>query len=122
MPTALLVLALMLIVTLVLLYRRLSRLQGLLDTLSQDQRQLSSAWNALPPDARALLPDNKMLLSIEILNPVQLAAQESRFADALGSVSPGLLRRIVHQRTAEILRGELVKYGVQAEVRLHGLA
>lgn len=122
MQTALLVLALMLIVALVFLWRRQSRLQALLDTLLQDQRQLTVACNALPPDARALLPENKALLSIEILNPLQLAVQESRYAEALSAVSPGLLRRIVHQRTAEILRDELVKYGVQAEVRLHGLA
>lgn len=122
MQTALFITALALIAALVFLWTRLSRLQALLDTLNQDQRKLAVAWNALPPDARKLLPENKAMLSIEILNPVQLAVQESRYAEALGAVSPGLLRRIVHQRTAEILRSELIKHGVQAEVRMHGLA
>ncbi|HEY0975037.1 MAG TPA: hypothetical protein VGE57_11130 [Solimonas sp.] len=114
-------LSLILIVVAALLWRRLRGLNTMIETLRQDQQQLAQAWNALPPDARALLPADKALLSVEILNPQQLASQESRFADALGSVTPGLLRRIVYQRTAEILRGELAAKGVQAEVRLHGL-
>lgn len=102
---------------------RLARLRQLLLTLQNDQQQLATAWNALPPDAAHLLPAGKpALISIEILNPMALAAQESRFAGVLGSVTPGLLRGIVYKRTADTLRAQLLEYGVEAEVRLHGLA
>jgi len=116
------VVAIALFIGLALLWRRLQHLKRLLETLNQDQLQLAAAWNALPPDAATLLPAHKALLSVEILNAAQLAAQESRFADVLGSLTPQLLRRLVYQQTAEIMRAELVKHGVQAEVRLHGLA
>jgi hypothetical protein len=101
---------------------RLSQLQQALRTLQSDQRQLASAWNALPPDARSLLPTTTALISIEILNPAALAARESRFAGVLGSVTPSLLRGIVYKRTADTLRTQLQEYGVEAEVKVHGLA
>ncbi len=116
------VVAIALFVGLALLWRRLQQLKKLLETLNQDQRQLAAAWNALPADAAALLPADKTLLSVEILNAAELAARESRFAGVLGSLTPQLLRRLVYQQTADVMRAELIRHGVQAEVRLHGLA
>jgi hypothetical protein len=102
---------------------RLHRLQTLLTTLQQDHRKLSQAWTLLPPDAGSLLPKGSApLISIEILNPAELASKESRFAAPLGAVAPSVIRRLVYERTASILQDELLKYGVQAEVRTHGMA
>ncbi len=122
MLIALVVIALVLLIGLTLLWRRLQQLKRLLEALERDQQQLAGAWNALPAAAAGLLPADKALLSIEILNAAELAARESRFAHVLGSLTPQLLRRLVYQQTAEVMRAELVKHGVQAEVRLHGLA
>ncbi|TJY61925.1 hypothetical protein E4T66_06675 [Sinimarinibacterium sp. CAU 1509] len=102
---------------------RLRQLQSLVATLEQDHRKLTEAWKMLPPDASALLPRGTApLISIEILNPVELASKESRFAAPLGAVAPSVIRRLVYERTVLILQDELVKYGVQAEVRTHGMA
>lgn len=59
------------------------------------------------------------LISIEILNPMELAAKESWVAGALGSVTPTLVRRLVYQRAAQMVREELKGHGVTAEVRQH---
>ena len=59
------------------------------------------------------------LISIEILNPIQLAAQHNAFAGLLGNLAPGLIRREVHRQAAGILRAELEKWQVLAEVRVH---
>ncbi len=105
------------------LLQRMKQQQQLLDTLLQDQQALNAAWNALPPDAAQLANVGAAsFMSLEILNPVELASKESSFAGPLGSIAPGLLRKIVYQRAAAIIREDLVKHGVQAEVKIHGLA
>jgi len=102
---------------------RLRSLQALVTTLEQDHRRLTEAWALMPPDAGSLLPKGPSpLISVEILNPVELASKESRFAAPLGAVAPSVIRRLVYERTASILQDELLKYGVQAEVRTHGMA
>jgi hypothetical protein len=59
------------------------------------------------------------LISIEILNPMELAARESWFAQLFGNLSPALIRKLVYERTQKILVEELKKYHVQAQVGLH---
>ncbi|MEC9362786.1 MAG: hypothetical protein VYC42_06150 [Pseudomonadota bacterium] len=110
-----------LIASLLLLWRRAHQQQRLLATLARDQTVLARSWNALPPDAATLLNTGGALITIEILNPVELASHESPLAGPLGRVAPGLIRRLVYQRAAEMLRQQLGEHGVQAEVRIHGL-
>ncbi len=61
-----------------------------------------------------------MLLTIEILNPVELARKESWFAGAFGSLTPTLLRRIVYARTLTIMQQQLLQFDVKADVQLQG--
>ena len=61
-----------------------------------------------------------MLLTVEILNPVELARKESWFAGAFGSLTPGLLRRIVYARTLKIMQQQLLQFDVKADVQLLG--
>lgn len=105
----------------VVLLRRLQQQRQLVRTLEQDHQALATAWNTLPPDARRLLPDGGALISIEILNPVELAAKESAIAGPVGSLAPNLIRKIVYQRTAAMLREQLLEHGVRADVKTHGL-
>ncbi|MFA5938723.1 MAG: hypothetical protein WC809_05145 [Sinimarinibacterium sp.] len=107
----------------VVLFRRLDRHRAMLATLQQDHAALAGAWDKLPPDAIRLLANERApVISIEILNPIELASQESEFAGPISTVAPQLIRKIVYQRTAEILRAELSEKGVQADVKVHGLA
>lgn len=112
------VIALNLAALLILVWRfaRLQRLSAALAT---------AAAPLLPPavqpqELEPLLTESKrMLISIEILNPMQLAAQQSWFASVFGNLSPALIRKIVNERTQKMLESQLKEYGVEADVRLH---
>jgi hypothetical protein len=102
-----------------LLWRQ-SRQRAELHTLQSHCEQLRVGMQTLPADAQALLgPERPLLLSIEILNPMQVAATQSWFASTFGSLTPGLVRRVVYERAVGIVRQEVLKHGLEAEVRLH---
>ncbi|MGH8861194.1 MAG: hypothetical protein ACRDVG_08170 [Jatrophihabitantaceae bacterium] len=65
---------------------------------------------------------NRRLLTIEILNALEVAgSQGGRLAGLAGSLAPGLTRRVVYERTLKTLRSELGRMGVDADVRAHTL-
>ncbi|TSE01983.1 hypothetical protein FOS14_00900 [Skermania sp. ID1734] len=74
-----------------------------------------------PPEiAESFRAGHGRLLSVEILNPIELATSQAKFAGAVaGSLVPGLVRQIVYEQAAKILNEELPKQGVKAEVRIH---
>ncbi len=112
------VVALNLIALLVLIWRfeRLRRLGTALATAAAPLLPPSTQ----PQELDALLGEGKrMLISIEILNPMQLAAKESWFASVFGNLSPALIRNIVNERTQKMLATQLREYGVEADVKLH---
>ena len=57
-------------------------------------------------------------IAIRILNPMELARRQSWLAGTLAGISPNFVRRLVHTRTVQILKDQLLDYGVQADVRL----
>ena len=59
------------------------------------------------------------LISVEILNPMELAMRESPLAKAFGSFTPELVRREVYKEIYQRLCVQLQDQGVVAEVRLH---
>jgi hypothetical protein len=64
----------------------------------------------------------RRLITIEILNPIELAsARGGRIAGLAGSLVPGVTRRIVYDQTFKTLRRELDRMAVHADVRLHTL-
>jgi hypothetical protein len=75
---------------------------------------------ALPGGPAPAVAGKPGLITIEILNPVQVATQRHWVAGVLGTVTPDLIRAIVQRETAKILREELKARGVEAEVRIEG--
>ena len=63
----------------------------------------------------------RRLISIEILNPIELAGTRSRLAGLAGAVAPGLTRRLVYDQVVKNLRRQLAEQQVVADVRLHAL-
>lgn len=62
----------------------------------------------------------RRLITVEILNPLEVAAQRAgRVAGLAGALAPGLTRRVVYDQTVKTLRRELPGKGVHADVRLH---
>lgn len=65
---------------------------------------------------------NRRLITIEILNPLELATSRAgRIAGLAGTLAPGLTRRLVYDQTYKTLQRELDKMAVHADVRLHTL-
>ena len=64
----------------------------------------------------------RKVLTIEILNPVELAANQHWAAGTLGSVAPALLRKLVYARAVGIAERMLVEHGAEAVVRVQHVA
>ena len=73
------------------------------------------------PRPPAPLGGTRRLISIEILNPIELAGTRGRIAGIAGSLAPGLTRRIVYDQTLKSLKHELAGQKVVADVRIHTL-
>lgn len=78
----------------------------------------------LPPGIASTPPPGaatsrvRRLITVEILNPIELAAARGRVAGIAGSVIPEVTRRIVYDKAAKILKRDLAGYDVVADVRI----
>jgi hypothetical protein len=101
----------------IVLFLLARRLRGDLEAL----RARADRLDAPPAPSAELLRiarENGRVLSVHILNPMELAAQKHWVAGAAGRLSPGIVRQIVYKEAARIVAQELPKYGVVAEVRI----
>lgn len=115
----LVLLAANLLLLLYLLQRLLSQRRHTLQLLAETQA-LAAQANALPASLPSVLGERKgPLLVLEILNPQQLAAQESWLGHAFGGLAPALVRKIVYKQTVPMVKQELTKHGVEAQVDLY---
>jgi ABC-type enterobactin transport system permease subunit len=64
---------------------------------------------------------SRRLITIEVLNPIELVGTRGRVAGLAGSLAPGLARRLVYDQVLKTLRRELADKQVVADVRLHQL-
>jgi hypothetical protein len=120
----------MLIVNLLFLTTNLLLIGALLWYLSKVSDELASLRaraETLDPEAAAPPPDIKDiyadlqggLITIEILNPMELAAKESWFAGIFGSLAPAMLRKLVYKRASKITKDMLADFGVDGEIGIH---
>lgn len=107
------------LVALALALVRLAKLGAELRELRARSEQLAAA-PPVPPELTRMAREGAALLSVRILNPMELAAQKGWFAGMASRLTPGLVRRLVSTEAARILDQELPKYGVVAEVRVVG--
>lgn len=98
--SAVLLLALGLLVALVRLNRRLTALRGELEREP-----------LVPVEERS-----RARIAIEILNPFELAEKEFPMAGAVARLAPKTIERIVYARAAQELARQLEEQGVHAEV------
>ncbi|TQL68398.1 hypothetical protein FB381_2287 [Nocardioides albertanoniae] len=81
--------------------------------------RLEQADMSAPRGAYGELPPADRLLSIRILNPLELASAQTKVATMLHRVRPALLSKMVYEQAAESLRERLADEGVVAEVKVH---
>jgi hypothetical protein len=61
----------------------------------------------------------RRVITIEILNPIELAGTRGRWAGLAGSLAPGLTNRVVYDQAIKLVRRQLRGHDVVADVRLH---
>jgi hypothetical protein len=118
--TAVHVFLLLNLIALAALLVRFLRLRSELAELRARSEGLAGGAGEVPAELRQLAREGASMLSIRILNPMELAAQKHWMAGVAGRLTPGLVRRIVSQEAAKIVRQELPKYGVVAQVEVVG--
>lgn len=92
----------------------------LLLQLQEEQQSLAQAWVLEQADlSRFVSARSAPVISIEILNAVELAAKNSVFGGLIGKYMPDRISRIVIKRTADTMRSQMEENGMQVEVRVH---
>ena len=84
-------------------------------------RSLRARLKAAPALEPVNLPPGPRI-SVEILNPFELAVRETPLAGPAAQLAPRVIERIVYRRTVEALTVQLREQGVEAKVSIHGLA
>lgn len=82
-------------------------------------RRLSSLHEAIAGVPVVPPASARPLISIEILNPFELAVEETALAGPAAKLAPRIIERIVYRRTREILVEQLKERGVRAQVNVH---
>jgi hypothetical protein len=89
------------------------------EPLSTDPELSESISGRLPPSNSSSA--TRRLITIEILNPIELAGTRGRLAGIAGSLAPGITRRVVYEQALKLVRRQLAAERVVADVRLHEL-
>jgi hypothetical protein len=63
--------------------------------------------------------NTRRVITIEILNPIEVAGTRSRWAGIAGALAPGITHRVVYDHAMRIVRKQLARERVVADVRLH---
>jgi hypothetical protein len=83
--------------------------------------RLAHSLDAGPHRPAASSSSTRRVISIEILNPIELAGTRGRWAGIAGSLAPGLTNRVVYDQAIKLVRRQLSEHDVVADVRLHVL-
>lgn len=109
------VLALVVVLLWALLVRRIVSTRARVADCADRTAELAEAIEAAPIELRRTLGDGqRQLIAIEILNPLEVASEKSKFARAFGGLAPRRLRAEVTKRTVRELESRYGLLGVAA--------
>jgi hypothetical protein len=104
-------------ITLLLLWLR-SRQQT--EALQLELAAMATADNIIPANLNNLVMEHKKrVITIEILNPIELAVAKTVFAKALVGMSPETINKLVYKEARDLVAQKLPDFGVNAEVKIH---
>jgi hypothetical protein len=113
------------VVTAVLVILILTNLVTLALVITERRRSTATtgvdAETFTAPRPTGLAGKTRRIISVEILNPMELVNNRGRMAGLAGSLAPGLARRVVYDQALKTLRRQLESKHVLADVRLHTL-
>lgn len=111
----LLVVQLALIACFVLLLRKMRRVQA------EAAEAAEMVDDIPPPEVDPALISTGVFITVEILNPLEVASTRVKLAGVAGTIAPTLITKVVNEQAVKVLRRQLETQGVRAEVRLHGV-
>jgi hypothetical protein len=86
-------------------------------TTGEPDAVVRSALDGSPAPTGAL--GTRRVITIEILNPIELAGTRGRMAGIAGSLVPSITKRVVYDQALRQVRRDLKAQHAIAEVRLH---
>lgn len=90
------------------LERRIADLAAELDTIAD-----------APPAPPVPAIPNRPIITVEILNPIELATSQVRAAALVGSWKPDMITKIVYEEAVKQMCAQFAEEGVVAEVLIH---
>ena len=93
--------------------------QALRAEADQLRTRLDELGAAPLPEETVELPPGGRVIVVEILNPLELATEQTAAAGMLGRLAPSLVERIVYEQALKQLQERLAEEGVVADVRIH---
>jgi hypothetical protein len=81
-------------------------------------RSIATAIDGSPPLGTSTTATRRVI-TIEILNPIELAGTRGRIVGIAGSLAPGITRRIVYDQAIKTMKRHLADEKVVADVRVH---
>jgi hypothetical protein len=104
-------------VALLLLWQR-SRQQT--QALLTEAAALASDNSVIPVKlSKLLMEQNKRIITVEILNPTELAIAKTALAKPFVNLAPGTINKLVYKEARDIIAEQLPSFGVNAEVKIH---
>lgn len=81
---------------------------------------LATTNTVIPANLKNLgLEHKRRIITVEILNPTELAIAKSKFAKHFMSLAPETINKLVYKEARDILAQQLPSFGVIAEVKVH---
>jgi hypothetical protein len=80
-----------------------------------------AADNAVIPAKlhKLLIEQNKRIITVEILNPTELAIAKTALAKPFVGLAPDTINKLVYKEARDIIAKQLPSFGVNAEVKIH---
>lgn len=95
------------------------RLRRRARTIEESARELAAMDPQLLATAKSAVVGKPRIITLEILNPIEVAKSRVKIAGVAGAVAPNLIRKVVYGQTVTILHKQLADFGVKADVRIH---
>ncbi|MBA0124118.1 hypothetical protein H0B56_01010 [Haloechinothrix sp. YIM 98757] len=108
------------LVAVVLATLTLRSLRARLAELAADADEVADRVHALPPDLVDYLGEgDRLVLTAELLNPVELAAEKTWVAKPMSAITPNLLRELVYKQAVTQVDKQLSQLNIEADVQVH---
>lgn len=85
-----------------------------------ESASLGTTNTVIPANLEKLIMERKKrVITIEILNPTELAIAKTKLAKPLMGLAPDTINKLVYKEARDIIAEQMPTFGVNAEVKVH---